>query len=185
MDNILFERDYRETPEERVRRDQEDEAIIKAMADSILFRIYRAYTNILPKIVVLKDKQTYERLLKKCDALAKERYGKVRGIVDYQQFDSSIQLLLPFWEVDFKEERELLEDILENAHGLCFEVTEDGWLSVKIRINYFDEINPDMGQQVEYMEKALDMEGIPHKDLTSEEAALLVETILGTEEEDT
>lgn len=58
----------------------------------------RELESLLPKTVVEKDKDTYERLLKRCDEMAKIHGGKIYGIVDFENYDSRIVLTLPFFE---------------------------------------------------------------------------------------
>ena len=94
----------------------------------------------MPKYINQTDKQNYEELLLRLDALAKRKGGKIKGIVSYEHWDAHIYITLPFFEFVHKDEKELLNDLETKAHSLTFAVTDDGKIQLSVMINYFDEI---------------------------------------------
>ena len=94
----------------------------------------------MPKYINQTDKQNYEELLLRLDALAKRKGGKIKGIVSYEHWDAHIYITLPFFEFVHKDEKELLNDLETKAHSLTFTVTDDGKIQLSVMINYFDEI---------------------------------------------
>lgn len=135
MKNEVYEADYR-------RKDKSEE-IPKAFEVAVETGFFKTYNDIMrsiPKVIVPEDKKNYEELLQKLDFLAKRRGGMIRGIVNYEKFDSHIYITLPFFEFSHKEEHELLAELESKAHSLTFTVTDDGMIQLSIMINYFDEI---------------------------------------------
>lgn len=135
MKNEVYEADYR-------RKDKSEE-IPKAFEVAVETGFFKTYNDIMrsiPKVIVPEDKKNYEELLQKLDFLAKRRGGMIRGIVNYEKFDSHIYITLPFFEFSHKEEHELLAELESKAHSLTFTVTDDGMIQLSIMINYFDEV---------------------------------------------
>ena len=135
MKNEVYEADYR-------RKDKSEE-IPKAFEVAVETGFFKTYNDIMrsiPKVIVPEDKKNYEELLQKLDSFAKRRCGMIRGIVNYEKFDSHIYITLPFFEFSHKEEHELLAELESKAHSLTFTVTDDGMIQLSIMINYFDEI---------------------------------------------
>lgn len=65
--------------------------------------------------------------------------GKIRGVVDYQKWQSTIDLYLPHFEFCDRESLSLLEEIAKRAENVTFCIKEEMmWLS--IFISYFDGI---------------------------------------------
>lgn len=114
------------------------------------FERYNQIMCSIPKVIVQKDKQAYEELLPKLDALAKRWHGKIKGIVDYERWDSHIYITLPFFEFSSEQEHALLRELNERAHSLTFTV-EDGAIRLSVTINYFEEI----GNTEDAFDKAL------------------------------
>lgn len=135
MKNEVYEADYR-------RKDKSEE-IPKAFEVAVETGFFKTYNDIMrsiPKVIVPEDKKNYEELLRKLDSLAKRRGGMIRGIVNYEKFDSHIYITLPFFEFSHKEEHELLAELESKAHSLTFTVTDDGMIQLSVMINYFEEI---------------------------------------------
>lgn len=103
MENIVFERNY-----ERV--DKED-----AHAAAIFDRVYAPggfmdeitkKFDAIPKVVVPKDKETYEYLLDLCDKFAQRHHGRIHGVVDMSTgthtlictFDCSNLMIKRIWQ---------------------------------------------------------------------------------------
>lgn len=85
MKNEVYEADCSRKPEKGVSED-----ILDLARDTGFFKAYNNIMRSIPKVIVPKDKQNYEELLQKLDALAKRRGGTIRGIVSYEKFDSHI-----------------------------------------------------------------------------------------------
>lgn len=138
MDDIIFERDYRqkEKSEEDIRRSQIlDRAIRGGFLDS-----YKSAMDKIPKYIVPEDKANYEYLLDRCDKFVERYRGHIRGIVDYHRWHSEIVLTLPFAEFGDPEDRAFLSEIAEKSHSVTFEPSENGGIRVHIFICYFNEL---------------------------------------------
>lgn len=136
MESIIYEKDYSMDVKEEA---ELPEAFV-ALEESGFFSFYDTLMGQLPKRVVEKDKETYERVLEKCDAYAQRVHGKVYGIVDYEKWESHIYLTLPWLEVADDADRAFLKDIIENVTVVTFEPAEEGKIVVKMLINYFEEV---------------------------------------------
>ena len=103
------------------------------------FEQYKKEIDKIPKRIVPKRKEDYEYLLGECDAYVRQFGGKIRGVVDYQKWQSTIDLYLPHFEFCDRESLSLLEEIAKRAENVTFCIKEEMmWLS--IFISYFDEI---------------------------------------------
>lgn len=137
MENIVFDRNYE-------RADKED-----ARAAAIFDRVYAPggfmdeitkKLDAIPKVIVPKDKENYEYLLDLCDKFAQRHHGRIHGVVDYEHWDSRIDLYLRLLEFDDEEDMAVLKDIGERAHYCCISTEQDGCFHVHIMINYFEEL---------------------------------------------
>lgn len=135
MKNEVYEADYR-----RNSRTEEIPGAFEIAVETGFFKTYNDIMRSIPKVIVPEDKKNYEELLRKLDSLAKRRGGMIRGIVNYEKFDSHIYITLPFFEFSHKEEHELLAELESKAHSLTFTVTDDGMIQLSVMINYFEEI---------------------------------------------
>ena len=136
MKNEIFEADY--TQEKRI-TDGTSNRIFETAVECGFFKRYTEIMHSIPKYIVQKDKEAYESLLPKLDALAKRHGGKIKGIVSYERWDSHIYVTLPFFEFSSDEELALLRELNEKAHSLTFTV-EDGMIRLSVMINYFNEV---------------------------------------------
>lgn len=137
MNNEVFEADY-------TRKDEPSPdtglGILELAKDTGFFRAYDDLMRSMPKIINQRDKQNYEELLHKLDALAKRKGGKIKGIVDYEHWDAHIYITLPFFEFVHKDEVALLKELETKANTLTFTVTDDGKIQLSVMIHYFEEI---------------------------------------------
>ena len=137
MNNEIYEADY-------TRKDEPSSGngidILELAKTTGFFRAYDELMRSMPKYINQTDKQNYEELLLRLDALAKRKGGKIKGIVSYEHWDAHIYITLPFFEFVHKDEKELLNDLETKAHSLTFTVTDDGKIQLSVMINYFDEI---------------------------------------------
>ena len=140
MENIVFERNY-EKP-----KDGSDHctAIFDQAVEGGFFQRYCDMMNKVPKIIVPQDKENYEYLLNRCNQYAEQHYGRIRGVVSYERWDSTIDLYLTMLEFDDEEDMSLLRDIGEKAHYVNVSHQPDGGFCLHIMINYFEELASDM-----------------------------------------
>lgn len=136
MESIIYEKDYSITEQ----KEPKSPDIFTQLLENGFFDMYGTLIDQLPKKVIEKDKETYERVLHTCDDYAKQWHGKVYGIVDYDKWESHIHLTLPFLEIVSEEDRAFWKDIVDNASTICVENTEDGNVKLKINIDYFEEV---------------------------------------------
>lgn len=107
----------------------------------------REYLNIyayckkrVPKSIVQKDKEAYERLLKKCDGMVSLYGGKIKAAVSYERWQADIKLTLPFVEFCNGPGYELLRDIMESTDTFCIVPYGENQLVADITIDYFEEL---------------------------------------------
>lgn len=83
-------------------------------------------------------KAAYERILNALDHIANTFGGQIEGVVDYQNWEASIFVVLPFVEFSSVDELALLKDIASNSQTVTFTVTPEGKVRMKMLIDYFD-----------------------------------------------
>lgn len=174
MKNEIYEADYT--------RDEEEEPVSDAFLlamETGFFKRYNDIMNSIPKIIVAQDKQNYEELLSRLDAHAKRKRGKIKGIVDYQKWDSHIYITLPFFEFIHKDEYELLRDLATKTNGLTFTVTEDGEIQLSVMINYFDEIGDTGDVLMQALEGNDELIDALHENAQRRKEALLEHPFIG------
>lgn len=144
LENIVYEKDY---SDEKAMPESPDHALIdlereisEQAHDGGFFEAYSEAMKSLPKYIVPEDRAAYENLLPRLDKFAKRLGGRIRGVVDYDKWESYIILHLPYFEIVTDEEHELLSDIAKKSHIFDVAGTEDGGVRVYIMINYFNEI---------------------------------------------
>lgn len=136
LENEIYEKDY---SKEYAKSQSDSPDLLSNLIDNEFFKYYGAFMSQIPKYIVVEDKATYERILKRCDAIAKERHGKVYGIVNYEKWEARIKLTLPFIEFTSYEDLDFLMDLSENVQTICFQPARDG-VSMTIMFNYFNEV---------------------------------------------
>lgn len=112
---------------------------IGVLKESGFFQAYKAEMDKIPKRIVPKEKADYEYLLSECDAYVRQFEGKIRGVVDYEKWEASIDLYMEHFEFCDKEALTLLKEIAERAENVTFSI-RDGKLRLSIFIGYFDEV---------------------------------------------
>lgn len=180
MDNIVFERNYEiEEKDDRARAVFE-----RAFAPGGFMEEFTKKMDAIPKIVVPKDKENYEYLLKLCDDYAKRHHGRIRGVVDYEHWDAHIDLYLKMLEFDDAEDMAFVKEIGEKAHYLCITPEENVGFRVHIMINYFEELmSEEYGSYLKYEtlmedEELASMFDIPELSPEEEAVAQLIKEIL-------
>lgn len=136
MENQVYERDYGAGKKVDKR---EKWAFAAELMQNDLLRQYASFVENTPKHIVKEDKENYEYLLKRCDALAKQSYGHILGIVDHEKYQSVIRLTLPFVEFSSDEELHILKEIAEKASCVSFTTQEANGVMMSIFIDYFAE----------------------------------------------
>lgn len=139
MENIIYERNYEE---EYRRHDGNDTAstIFEIATDGGFIAAYADAMQAISKIVVPADKENYEYLLQRSDKLAQRWSGKVRGVVNYEKWEATIDLVLPFAEFCDRDDLNLLKEFADKSHTITFQTNDDGKLRIHIFIFYFEEI---------------------------------------------
>ncbi len=143
MEDIIFEQDY--TRYEKTPETERAEAIFNQAIDGGCFKAFADAMDKIPKIIVQKDKENYEYLLDRLDAVAKRKHGRIRGIVDYHKWESHIEVFLPFLGFESPEDLELMKEIADKAHAVTASPYEDG-VRLYVMINYFEELMTDAHQ---------------------------------------
>lgn len=162
MENYIYERDYTQTQEQG--RDTGPD-IIERLIDADFFKYYNVLMQQIPKVIIPEDKAAYERILKGCDDMAKQHGGKISGIVSYEKWESWIRLTLPFIEFTSDEDMEFLRYIADNAHTVCFQPMENGYVKLSIMIGYFDEIPIPDEAMLDIARKVLREAGVDEQSL--------------------
>lgn len=149
MENQVYERDYGagKKVDQKGKR-----AFAAALLQNDLLKQYASFVENMPKHIVKEDKANYEHLLKRCDALAKQSYGHILGIVDHEKYQSVIRLNLPFIEFSSDEELHILKEIAEKARCVSFTTQEENSVTMSIFIDYFAE-DESFWQDVRQSEK--------------------------------
>jgi len=142
MDNIVYKRDYKE---EKAARDKKNQNSIPGrvfdyLVDSgALDTMNDAYAE-MPRVINDGHKAAYERILSELDRIANTFGGQIEGVVDYQNWEASIYVVLPFVEFSSEKELKLMMDIASNSQTVTFTATPDGNVRMKLLIDYFDVI---------------------------------------------
>ena len=188
MDDIIYEQDY--TRYERTAETERAEAIFNQAIDGGFFKAFADAMDKIPKIIVEKDKENYEYLLDRLDAVAKRKHGRIRGIVDYHKWESHIEVFLPFLGFESPEDLELMKEIAEKAHAVTVSPYEDG-VRLYIMNNYFEELMTDAHQDylkfdaIMQDEKLVSMLGVPQLSEEEQYYADRLNAVLDRFEEET
>ena len=138
MKNEVFERDYAEEFRQR-QENRPGREFLDALQTCGFFEQYKREMDKIPKRIVPKQKADYEYLLGECDAYVRQFGGKIRGVGDYQKWQSTIDIYLPHVEFCDRESLSLLGEIAKRAENVTFCIQEET-LRLSIFISYFDEI---------------------------------------------
>lgn len=143
MENQIFERDYTEQKADYVDFNHEHfrRILVECAHDTDFFEQLKARLAAIPRVIIPEDKAAYEDLLPELNCWALRYGGRIRGIIDYENYDAHIYVTLPFIETADKDSRELLNRIMEQAHMVTFLPTEDGYIEISIMFNYFQELD--------------------------------------------
>lgn len=140
MENIVYKRDYKEAKAARDKQHRNDipsQVFDYLITSDALATMNDAYTE-MPRIINDGHKAAYERILNALDHIANTFGGQIEGVVDYQNWEASIFVVLPFVEFSSVDELALLKDIASNSQTVTFTVTPEGKVRMKMLIDYFD-----------------------------------------------
>jgi len=150
MEDFIFKKDYTRKRDTIPAAEATAEDILPSPVAREYLEFHTAFMRRLPKYIVPKDKETFERVLPKLNNLAKRLGGSIEAKVDYHKWLSQIVVVLPFFEIYKPEDAELFIDIFQNSHSFNVTATDDGNVRIYIMINYFNEIMPkDMNEALE------------------------------------
>ena len=142
MKNIVYERDYKDKKTQRSGNKGNEiptQIFDYLIASGILNTMEDTYTQ-MPRVVNEENSAAYNRFLTALDQIAKTFGGKIKGEIDYQNWEASIYVILPFVEFSSVEELQLLKEIASYSQTVTFTNTPDGQIRMKLLINYFDVI---------------------------------------------
>lgn len=140
MENIVYKRDYKEAKAARDKQNRNDipsQVFDYLITSSALNTMNDAYAE-MPRVINDGHKAAYERILNSLDRIANTFGGQIEGVVDYQNWEASIFVVLPFVEFSSVDELSLLKDIASNSQTVTFTVTPEGGVRMKMLIDYFD-----------------------------------------------
>ncbi len=150
MENIIYEKDYKEE-HERAAHDSKSVEIFKQAFSGGMMQRYADAMDAMPKVIVPEYRENYEYLLRKCDAMAKRTGGSIRGVVNYQKWEATIDLFLPYAEFDCPEDLTLLREMAEKSHYINIQATENGGVQIHLYNYYFKElVSEEHRQYLEY-----------------------------------
>ena len=142
MENVVYERNYKD---KKTQRDGNKSNEISTqifdylIASGALSAMEDTYAQ-MPRVINEENSAAYNRFLTALDQIAKTFGGKIKGEIDYQNWEASIYVILPFVEFSSVEELQLLKDIASYCQTVTFTNTSDGNIRMKLLINYFDVI---------------------------------------------
>ena len=142
MVNIVYERDYKDKKTQRGGNKSNEistQIFDNLIASGALSAMEDTYAQ-MPRVVNEENSAAYNRFLTALDQIAKTFGGKIKGEIDYQNWEASIYVILPFVEFSSVEELQLLKDIASYCQTVTFTNTSDGNIRMKLLINYFDVI---------------------------------------------
>ena len=142
MGNIVYERDYKDKKIQRSGNKSNEistQIFDYLIASGALNAMEDTYAQ-MPRVVNEDNSAAYNRFLTALDQIAKTFGGKIKGEIDYQNWEASIYVILPFVEFSSVEELQLLKDIASYCQTVTFTNTSDGNIRMKLLINYFDVI---------------------------------------------
>lgn len=141
MENLVFEKDYSKDYSEIPDRSPYDDIFVQAISGGFL-RNYSDALNAVPKVVIPEYKANYEYVLQVCDDLAKSWGGSIRGVVSYEQWEATINVMIPYVEFTSPEELQKLREIAEKSHGVAIQPT-DGGIRIHVYNRYFEDCISD------------------------------------------
>ena len=142
MKNIVYERDYKDKKTQRSgnKGNEISTQIFDYLIASGALNVMEDTYAQMPRVINEENSAAYNRFLTALDQIAKTFGGNIKGEIDYQNWEASIYVILPFVEFSSVEELQLLKDIASYCQTVTFTNTSDGDIRMKLLINYFDVI---------------------------------------------
>ena len=142
MENIIYDKDYAEARAKRIaeREKKTPVDIISFAQKSGFFAEYSRKMQEIPKVIVEQDKLNYEYLLHRLDKVAERWGGHIHGVISYDEWEATIDVDLPFFEIATDDDRELLSHIASMTKNFTVQSTENNRVRIHLMINYFEEI---------------------------------------------
>ena len=138
MENLVFERDYSKDCKETPNRSPFDDLLVQVLTGNFLTS-YTDALNTIPKVIIPEYQANYEYVLQLCDALAKKCGGSVRGEISYEQWEATIDLVLPYVEFASPEDLQVLQEIAAKSHEVSIQPA-DGSIHLHIINRYFEDL---------------------------------------------
>ena len=133
MENEVYERDYRAF---RTEPDPAQKLMLKRVGEFL-----HNISIQQPRMISPKGQAIYDYLLRECDAYCRLCCGKIRAVIDNQDWDAKVVLILPALCCFIAEQKELFLDILLHAKAFSFLPVENtAAVAVEIRIEYFEKL---------------------------------------------
>lgn len=149
MDDIIFERDYREA--ESGEYDEWYDEVFDRAVNGGMLKAYSDAMDKIPKIIIPEDKKNYEYLLERCDAFVERHRGRIEELLTTITGILKSICFFPSQSLVIRKTSDFLKEIADKSHSVCFSPDKDGGIRVHIFINYFDELMPEEAKQlVEY-----------------------------------
>lgn len=136
MENEIYERDYRRTPEEIEEMMKSEEDTVRIIPKDT-FKAFEEAIARLPRYILPEGRAAYEELLPRLDAYAKTWHGTIRGIVDYEKWEAHISLELPHFQAFTSEGFALLADLAAKTSIVIFRPGKNGRIRLNIWFDYF------------------------------------------------
>ncbi len=142
MENIVYEKDYSEIYEQKSNGEPDKLVglIWKELLQSGVFDSINDRLKSVPKVVVREGKKHYEYLLVRLDELAKNIGGKIRGVVNYDGWEASITLDLPYLDFNDSDGRMLLREIAAYGNVITILAPDKDCIRLEVIINYFEDL---------------------------------------------
>jgi len=102
--------------------------------DVRIFQKYQEDMDKIPKRVVPKEKVDYKYLLGECDAYIRQLGGRIRGEVDYQKWQATIDLYLEHFEFCDREALTLLKGDRREG-GECY-IFDEKWVALDVGVHW-------------------------------------------------
>lgn len=153
MENEVFERDYTHLPPLHLTSQfQNDLAIVKHAADTGMIGEYEAAVRAMPRIIMPSKKAVYNDLLIRLNEFAMAARGRIRGVVDFEEWQATITVTLPTIRFVEPHGTLLMADMALSADSIEISADEQGMLKMVIELPYFQEI----GNKEQIMDDLID-----------------------------
>lgn len=141
MENEVYEKDYRADWEQRYPEETRKniERVGSMIKESGIMQAIGEYYDSLPKAIDPVRQEDYKYLLNKLDALAEREGGMIRGEISLTNWEATIVVQLPFFEMTNDEELLLLKELSERCDMLNITSTDDGGIRLYVFFRYFFE----------------------------------------------